>query len=220
MGGLLIWLTMITGRRRGEVSALRWSNVDFKRAQLIVDRSNVQPRASVIEKETKSGSRPRIALDPHTISLLEEHRARMLERCETLGCELQPDAYVFSLAPDGSEPLKPRTISGRYRRMSRQVGLRSTRFHALRHYSATELIAAGVDVRTVAGRLGQSGGGTTTLRVYAAWVNEADRRAAATMASLIPRGCRAEGAASAERPVCRHRRNAARSDRDQPAAPG
>src|SRR5262249_2388098 len=33
------------------------------------------------------------------------------------------------------------------------------------HYSATELVAAGVDVRTVAGRLGQSGGGTTTLRV-------------------------------------------------------
>jgi integrase len=185
--GLLVWLTMITGRRRGEVSALRWSSVDFERAQLIVDRSNVQPRARIIEKETKSGSRPRIALDPHTMSLLEEHRGRMLARCAALGCELRGDAFLFSLSPDGSEPFKPRTISGRYRRMARQVGLRSTRFHALRHYSATELIAAGVDVRTVAGRLGQSGGGTTTLRVYAAWVSEADRRAAATMADLIPR---------------------------------
>jgi site-specific recombinase XerD len=34
--------------------------------------------------------------------------------------------------------------------------------HQLRHYSATELIAAGVDVRTFAGRLGHGGGGTTT----------------------------------------------------------
>jgi integrase len=185
--GLQVWLTMITGRRRGEVSALRWSSVDFERAQLIVDRSNVHPRAGVIEKETKSGSRSRVALDPHTMSLLEEHRDRTLARCEALDCELRPDAYLFSLSPDGSEPFKPRTISGRYRRMARKVGLRSTRFHALRHYSATELIAAGVDVRTVAGRLGQSGGGATTLRVYAAWVNEADRRAAATMADLIPR---------------------------------
>lgn len=185
--GLLIWLTMITGRRRGEVSALRWSSVDFERAQLIVDRSNVQPKAGVIEKATKTGSQARVALDQHTLSLLEEHRDRMLARCAAIGCELRSDAYLFSMSPDGSTPLKPKTISGRYRKMAQRLGLRSTRFHALRHYSATELIAAGVDVRTVAGRLGQSGGGTTTLRVYAAWVNEADRRAATTMASLIPR---------------------------------
>ena len=177
---------MTTGRRRGEVSALRLSSIDFERAQLVVGRSNVHPKSGVIEKETKSGSRPRVALDPHTMSLLEEHRERMTDRCSALGCELSNDAYLFSLSPDGSTPYKPRTISQRYRRQAKALGLRSTRFHALRHYSATELIAAGVDVRTVAGRLGQSGGGATTLRVYAAWVNEADRRAAATMASLIP----------------------------------
>ena len=51
--GLLIWLTMITGRRRGEVSALRWSSVDIDRAQLIVDRSNVQPKAGVIESRQR-----------------------------------------------------------------------------------------------------------------------------------------------------------------------
>ncbi|WP_157606452.1 hypothetical protein [Saccharomonospora cyanea] len=32
--------------------------------------------------------------------------------------------------------------------------------------------------RMCAGRLGHAGGGATTLRVYAAWVGEADRRAA------------------------------------------
>jgi hypothetical protein len=39
--------------------------------------------------------------------------------------------------------------------------------------------------RTVAGRLGHSSG-TTTLRVYAAWVDQADRRAAETMAEIMP----------------------------------
>jgi site-specific recombinase XerD len=38
----------------------------------------------------------------------------------------------------------------------------------LRHYSATELINAGVDVRTVVGRLAHGGGGATTPRVYTA----------------------------------------------------
>jgi integrase len=41
-----------------------------------------------------------------------------------------------------------------YRRMAIRLKLRSTRLHSLRHYSATELLAAGVDLRTVAGRLG------------------------------------------------------------------
>jgi hypothetical protein len=58
--------------------------------------------------------------------------------------------------------------------------------HQLRHYSATELIAAGVDIRTVAGRLGHGGGGTTTLRVYSAWVAEADQRAASSLAARMP----------------------------------
>ena len=43
--------------------------------------------------------------------------------------------------------------------------------------------AAGVDIRTVAGRFGHSGGGSTTLRTYTAFVHEADQRAATALAS-------------------------------------
>lgn len=56
----------------------------------------------------------------------------------------------------------------------------------LRHYSATELLTGGVDLRTVAGRLGHGGGGTTTLKVYAAWVSAADQRAALIMLDRMP----------------------------------
>ncbi len=58
--------------------------------------------------------------------------------------------------------------------------------HQLRHYSATELISAGVDPRTVAGRLGHGGGGSTTLRVYSAWVSEADQKAAGALNLRMP----------------------------------
>jgi hypothetical protein len=100
---------------------------------------------------------------------------------------LSPDAFLFSQAPDNSTPLKPRAVTQRYRRMATRLKLRSTRLHALRHYSATELLAAGVDLRTVAGRLGHGSGGVTTLRTYAARVEQADRRAAETIAQIIPR---------------------------------
>jgi len=101
--------------------------------------------------------------------------------------EVRPDAFVFSTSPDGLTPYAPRAISQRYRKLALKLKLRSTRLHFLRHYSATELVAAGVDIRTVAGRLGHGSGGATTLKVYARWVNEADRRAADTMATIVPK---------------------------------
>jgi integrase len=48
-----------------------------------------------------------------------------------------------------------------------------------RHYTASQLLAGGFDLRNTAARLGHSGGGATTLRHYADPVPEVDRRAAA-----------------------------------------
>jgi len=81
--------------------------------------------------------------------------------------------------------MKPNTVSQRYRRMCARLGW-NMHLHQLRHYSATELISAGVDPRTVAGRLGHGGGGSTTLRVYSAWVSEADQRAAGASNLRMP----------------------------------
>jgi integrase len=109
--------------------------------------------------------------------------------CESIaaaaGTSLSKDSYIFSGTPDGSVGIRPRTLSQRYRRLVRRLGINTT-LHCLRHYSATELIAAGVDVRTVAGRLGHGGGGTTTLKVYAAWVSLADQRAALQLNQRMP----------------------------------
>jgi integrase len=158
----------LVGVRRGELSALRWADLDLDRGLITVGRSIGQIDGRSWEKDTKTHQRRRISLDAATVQLLEDHRRRCAERT-ALGIGLNTDAYVFSLAPDNSTPL----------------GL-DTHFHALRHYSATELIAAGVDPPTVAGRLGHGGGGATTLRVYSAWVPESDRKAAETMGARMP----------------------------------
>lgn len=69
------------------------------------------------------------------------------------------------------------TRSAHYAEMTADLGI-DTHLHALRHYSATALITAGVDVRTVAERLGHSGGEAPTPRVYAAWLAAAGKSAA------------------------------------------
>jgi hypothetical protein len=53
----------------------------------------------------------------------------------------------------------------------------------LRHFNATQLLAAGVDLRTTAGRLGHSDGGATTLRVYASRTRRVAQKAAELLAA-------------------------------------
>ncbi len=61
--------------------------------------------------------------------------------------------------------MNPDSVTHCFGRLAKQVGLRA-RLHDLRHYAATQLIAGGVDMGTVSGRIGHAGGGATTLRVY------------------------------------------------------
>ncbi|MDQ6874935.1 MAG: site-specific integrase [Actinomycetota bacterium] len=183
--GTFVWLAMTTGARRGELCGLRWSHIDLESGVIAFIASIAQDGKDRWQKDTKTHQHRRVALDLETVAVLSEHYGRCAARADAVGTELLPQAFVFSLSSDGSTHLVPDSVSQRFRNMAARVGL-STHLHTLRHYSATELVAAGTDVRTIAGRLGHAGGGTTTLRVYAAWVSEADQRAAAVLGPRMP----------------------------------
>src|SRR6185312_13063601 len=87
---------------------------------------------------------------------LRAHMARVDERAAMLKSQVPADAFLFSPDPDGATPLIPDSVSQRYERLVKRLGIDTT-LHKLRHYNATELIAAGVDLRTIAGRLGHGG---------------------------------------------------------------
>ncbi len=181
--GMMVWLYMTTGARRGEVCALRWDRFDPTTAVLVIKSSIAQRGKRTWEKDTKTHQQRRIALDAQTVALLTAYRRHCAEQA---GLDDMPgDGRIFSPLLDGSVWIKPDTVSQRYERMCARIGW-EMHIHQLRHYSATELISAGVDVRTVAGRLGHGGGGTTTLKVYSAFVAEADQRAAGSLVSHLP----------------------------------
>jgi integrase len=183
--GMFVWLAMTTGARRGELCALTWDRVDFSGGVLAIRSSIAQRGAKTWEKDTKSHQQRRITLDEQTVELLRFYYERCVERASAVGLGLDGASRIFSNSPDGSTWLKPDSVGQRYIRMCARLGW-DMNIHQLRHYSATELIAAGVDVRTVAGRMGYGGGGATTLRVYSAWLSEADQRAAGSLAVRMP----------------------------------
>jgi integrase len=190
--GTFVWLTFVTGARRGELVALAWEHVDLVSGLLTIRRNLVRRNGTTILKDTKTHQMRVIKLDHDTVAVLTAHKQRAETRCAALGTTLDNDAFVFSYAPDHRRHCDPDGITHRYAKMTANVGI-DTHLHALRHYSATELLAGGVDLRTVAGRLGHGGGGATTLKVYAAWVAGADTKAADLIASRLPRPPQAPG---------------------------
>ncbi|GAA0628924.1 tyrosine-type recombinase/integrase [Kutzneria viridogrisea] len=186
--GTLVWLVMTTGIRRGEVCALTWSRIDLDEGIIEVRSSYVLRKGVGRMKDTKTHQMRRIALDTETVVLLREHKERCAQRLTEHGAEFSEDMYVFSGVRnvDPTQPYSPHAVSSRYKDMAERLGI-DTHIHALRHYSATELLTAGIDLRTVAGRLGHGGGGATTLRVYAAWVAASDRKAAEILGSRMPK---------------------------------
>jgi integrase len=184
--GTLVWLAMVTGMRRGELLALRWSHVDLAAGVLCISRNYIRVPGHSIDKDTKTHQVRRIALDATTVDVLTAHRRRYADQANQLGQTPTKDAYLFSYAPLHDRPCNPDAVSHRYTKMCAGLGIDS-HLHALRHYTATELIASGVDLRAVAGRLGHGGGGATTLRVYAAWVAASDQRAAEVLGAKMPK---------------------------------
>jgi len=156
--GLYLWTAFTTGARRGEVSALR-------------------------EKAPKDGEGRVLSLDLLTCELFQERFQRRRSEARGLGVKVPDDAFAFSPDSAGREPWNPDTMTHRYRRYARRVGITSS-LKELRHYSATQLLAAGTDLNTVAGRLGHAEG-STTLKFYAQFTRPADQQAAAVIPSQL-----------------------------------
>ena len=137
----LLMLAALTGMRSGELCALRWTDVDFKRGQLDGSRSVVVP-AGLAEKSTKTDRFRVIALDDVGVALLARHRVMVDPWAEQAGATVISDGYVFFHTVDGSKPFRPDNVTGFFTRVRDSLGLHEVRLHDLRHFTATQLIGA------------------------------------------------------------------------------
>lgn len=181
-----IALAALTGARRGELCALRWSDVDLGAQRLNIARSLTVVGGKVHEGPTKTHQVRSVALDETGVRVLRDRWEYMTQLAECADVPLCADPYVLSYLPSGVEHVGPDTITHRFAAVCKKVGV-ECRFHDLRHFSATTLIAAGVDVRTVAERLGHAQA-TMTLNRYAHALPERDREAAGVLGVALALG--------------------------------
>lgn len=178
-------LLAATGLRRGELAALRWTDLDLDEGTVNVVKAIAAPTVAelVVKAPKNEESIRKVSIDPDTCVVLERHGRAMRHDMP----DLADDAYLFPdpVGPDrtGRTPRSPDWITRGWRRLCAQHGAK-VRIHDLRHFSVTTLLAAGVPVNAVAGRHGHSKPSTTT-DIYGDVIAGQDLAAAAIMQKAL-----------------------------------
>ena len=144
------------GLRKGELLALRWSDVDLE-AGVIYVRQNVQrlPDVGLVYGRPKSSrSRRTVPLPATSVKVLRVHRARQAAEALALG-SAWPDAALVFTSTVGTV-IEPRNLTRLFDQLTEKAGVRRIRFHDLRHTCASLLLAPGVPPRVVMDVLGHS----------------------------------------------------------------
>jgi integrase len=200
-----IALAALTGARRGELVALRWSDVDLELGTIRIERAVTVVDGVSIVGPTKTHQVRRVALDETGVQTLRRHWQFVTERSSLVESPLVDDPYILSYQAHCGTPVGPDTLTHRFKAICTKLEAPAKKkaedehrqlaaeerwdfhFHGLRHFSVTTLLAAGVDIRTVAERHGHAQA-TMTLNRYAHALPERDRMAAGILGSAVSRG--------------------------------
>ena len=153
---LMVHLAGATGGRRGEIAALRWSDVDLDAGTIHIVRSIGQSEGGEVEKGTKTPKSKRV------VPIVNGLRDDLLAQREQQGAGA---VYVIGDG-DGKTPLRLNRMTTRFRALANRAGHPKVRLHDMRHAYASALLRSGMDVVQVAALLGHSTP-YTTLKVYA-----------------------------------------------------
>jgi integrase len=149
-----------SGLRRGEILALRWSDIGTK--ELNVARALEQTKGGLRFKEPKRNSRRSVPLPAWAVAEIGAHRKRQLEHRLALGQGGQPELVFTNIR---GEIIPPNNLSRDWARTLRAKKLPHYSFHSLRHtYASILLVADRLDVLTVSRRLGHRDAALTLKR--------------------------------------------------------
>ena len=119
---------LVTGLRRGEVLALKWSNIDYKNKKIVVEGSNKDGKT----KGTKSAKVHYVPLSEKAIYYLSQHKNMLLEECNPIlhNDVLEKSDLIFP--NESGKPLQPKSLTKTISRAAERSGIHVTP-HMLRH---------------------------------------------------------------------------------------
>jgi integrase len=180
----IVVVDLATGLRRGELLALRLSDVDLDATTMSIERSLEETKDGLRFKapKTEHGKRT-ISVPPNAVTVLRERRRKLWEMRMAIGLG-KPDGETLLFAEVDGTPTAPNRLTRRWQDACVSLKLPRVSFHALRHTHASALIAAGLDVVLISRRMGHANP-TVTLNVYGHLFKRDDSAAAAAIEAAM-----------------------------------
>lgn len=174
------YLMAYTGFRRGEMLGLEWKDIDFANDIISVHRTSNQTQSRGIYTDTTKTKRSQrtLKISPYIMNMLAELKEEQAAEALKLGDHWVDTDRLFT--QDNGEPQHPNTTYEWLRRFCKRENLPFHGLHSFRHFAASSLISAGLDVTTVSGAMGHSNSGTT-LNIYSHMFQTAQARVAEAM---------------------------------------
>lgn len=178
---MIIHLALCTGCRRGELVALQWNDILWDKKQIIVSKTayHVNGKKGIKLPKTTSSNRT-IVIPDYILYMLKEYKKYQIE--QQLITQI-PNPYNMLFTDRYGNYLSVNVLSSWFKYFLKKNNLPYIKFHALRHTSATILLANGTNIKTVSSRLGHSNLSTTNRYVHA--LIDADIAAAETLGQKL-----------------------------------
>nr|OTP53695.1 hypothetical protein A5881_000592 [Enterococcus termitis] len=164
-----IILALYSGLRIGEISGLKWSDIDFENGTIYVNRTifRVNSHSEGRKTEVLVGI-PKTDQSSRVVPLAGNLKNYLLAKKA-----LSASSYVVSCKNKMTEP---RVIRYRFKKVVEASGIRNIHFHSLRHTFATRCLEERVDISSLSKLLGHTSA-KMTLDTYADSVLESRQKA-------------------------------------------
>lgn len=160
----MVYVSFYTGARRGEVLALRWKDIDFQNNIVHIQQNKVRTVNGTTFKETKN-KRSREFVAPEVL----------IKKLKEFYNNQDKEELLFNIYPS--------TYSRQWSEFVKANNLKYITLHDLRHTNGSLLASKGVDIVTIAKRLGHLPATASAYYLHA--VSEEDKKASQKLDNLF-----------------------------------
>lgn len=179
---VFVQLAIMTGARRGELTALKFSDFDYDNKKVTIERAAVKLKGKPTQiKAPKDYEVRTVAINQYCIDLVKSLKIEKNKRAQSLGAQWHENDWLFT--QDNGEIMNPHIPTKQFSKFLEKNHLKHRKLHSLRHTSATLLLYGGVNIKQVQERLGH--GDITTTNKYLHYISEADQQAANVLQDML-----------------------------------